>query len=262
MAPITLRSFMAARPPTRVGVVTMARCTIVSTPAAWITFTTRGLRMSARTYSVRSRSTSGSSRSTPTTYSTSASRSRRCASFPPRKREMPVIRTRCPTTSPYPRQDHRVAGAHTKGLCEIAAVHGGGEPSRGVHDEGHLSRPDVGERSGPAERDRPGLVRIEQEIVDVVQPGSIQIVLPRGELDVPESIDGEDGAPDLSVGDHGRRHGGRHQGVERELRSEGFEAGSCGEVGGGGGEHVPPVERERGGPEDDVLRGDLHCPGG
>src|SRR5438093_9434665 len=102
MVPMTFISFIAVRPPTRVGVVTTLRWTTVSTSVVWRTFTVRGLRMSARTNSVRSRSTSGSSRSTPTRYSTSGSFSRRWASLPPRNREMPVIRIRWPIPASLP----------------------------------------------------------------------------------------------------------------------------------------------------------------
>src|SRR6266540_2123170 len=109
MAPMTFISFIAERPPTRVGVVTTFRWTTVSTSVVWSTLTTSGLRMSARTYSVRSRSTSGSSRSTPTRYSTSGSFSRRWASFPPRNREIPVMRMRWATFLSLP--DGRLHGA-------------------------------------------------------------------------------------------------------------------------------------------------------
>ena len=94
--PMTLISFISLRPPTRVGVEMIERWTRVSTSAVWMILAIRGLRMSAWTNSVRSRSTSGSSRSTPTMYSTSGSASSRWASFPARWRETPVIMTRCP----------------------------------------------------------------------------------------------------------------------------------------------------------------------
>src|SRR5919197_5225190 len=206
MAPITFRSFMAVRPPTRVGVVTIDRCRTVSTSVACRTLTTSGFRMSARTYSARSRSTSGSSKSTPTTYSTSGSFSRRWASFPPRNREMPVIRTRCPTSSPYPTDHHRVADADTQGFRELPAVHRGSEPSRGVHDQGGLSGADVGERSGPPERDRPGLVGVEHQFVPLAEPGGREVGLAGGELNVAEAVDREDGAPYLAVDDLRPRH--------------------------------------------------------
>ena len=66
IVPMTLTSFIWVRPPTPLGPVRMCRWTTVSTSVVWSTFTVSGLRMSARTYSVRSRSAEGSSRPTPT----------------------------------------------------------------------------------------------------------------------------------------------------------------------------------------------------
>jgi hypothetical protein len=67
IVPMTLISFICSRPPTPAGVARMWRWTTVSTSVVWSTFTVNGFRMSARTYSVRSRSAVGSSNPTPTT---------------------------------------------------------------------------------------------------------------------------------------------------------------------------------------------------
>ena len=53
IAPMTLRSFIVARPPDLGGLVMVAACTTVSTPAFLMTLPIRGLRMSARTNSAR-----------------------------------------------------------------------------------------------------------------------------------------------------------------------------------------------------------------
>ena len=73
IAPMTLRSFIVARPPDFGGLATVAACTTVSTPALRITLPISGLRMSARTNSARpmrrSRSLLGDTASTAMTRS-------------------------------------------------------------------------------------------------------------------------------------------------------------------------------------------------
>ena len=84
MVPMTLISFWGVRPPTKVGVAMTFMCTTVSTPASAMTLPIMGLRMSARTKSVRPRSWGGGITSTPMTASIDVSAASRRATRPPR----------------------------------------------------------------------------------------------------------------------------------------------------------------------------------
>src|SRR4051812_32286612 len=94
---MTLSSFIDARPPALAGVALMFMWTTVSTDADSITLPITGLRMSARTNSVRPRrrSTSelGGTVSTPMTRSIAGSAASSAANAPPSHRLTPVTRT-------------------------------------------------------------------------------------------------------------------------------------------------------------------------
>src|SRR4051794_38291323 len=100
---MTLSSFIDARPPALAGVALMFMWTTVSTDADSITLPITGLRMSARTNSVRPRrrSTSalGGTVSTPMTRSIAGSAASSAASAPPSHRLTPVTRTTAGGTS-------------------------------------------------------------------------------------------------------------------------------------------------------------------
>ena len=81
---MTLISFIAVRPPAPNGVAITLRCATVSTFAEAITLAMIGLRMSARTNSVRPTSVFGGSTSTPITRSIDVSSDSFAASRPPR----------------------------------------------------------------------------------------------------------------------------------------------------------------------------------
>src|SRR5207247_1706228 len=119
-----------------------------------MSFAIKGLRMSARTNSVRSRSISGSLSPTPTMYSTSGSASKRWASFPARCREIPVIITRWPTSVSLAarlRDDDRIAECKTERTRRAAAVSNQGQPAPRVDQHGELAGIDLGERGHPAD---------------------------------------------------------------------------------------------------------------
>ena len=84
MVPMTLISFIAVRPPAPNGVAMTLMCTTVSTCADAMTLAMIGLRMSARTNSVRPTSCRGGTTSTPMTRSTEESACSSEASRPPR----------------------------------------------------------------------------------------------------------------------------------------------------------------------------------
>src|SRR3954467_11290696 len=100
---MTLSSFIGTRPPDPAGVELMFMCTTVSTDAAAMTLPISGLRMSARTNSVRPsrRSISGArgTVSTPMTRSMRGSAASSAASAPPSHRLTPVTRTTAGGTS-------------------------------------------------------------------------------------------------------------------------------------------------------------------
>src|ERR687890_1390320 len=100
---MTLSSFIGPRPPEPAGGELMFMCTTVSTEAVAMTLAIIGLRMSARTNSVRPnrRSTSGDGGtvSTPMTRSMARSRASSAASAPPSHRLTPVTRTTAGGTS-------------------------------------------------------------------------------------------------------------------------------------------------------------------
>src|SRR3954470_7484165 len=97
IVPMTLSSFIGVRPPDPAGVELMFMCTTVSTEADAITLPMSGLRMSARTNSVRpsrrSMSDDGGTVSTPMTRSIAGSAASSAASIPPSHRLTPVTRT-------------------------------------------------------------------------------------------------------------------------------------------------------------------------
>src|SRR5215212_1244773 len=103
MVPMTLSSFIGARPPDPAGVELMFMCTTVSTDAAAMTLPISGLRMSARTNSVRPRRRSiagdGGTVSTPMTRPMPGSAASSAASAPPSHRLTPVTRTTAGGTS-------------------------------------------------------------------------------------------------------------------------------------------------------------------
>ena len=107
MVPMTLISFIEARPPAAAGAATTAMCTTVSTACPLITLAMTGLRMSARTKAAAPRSYRGGVTSTPTTVrSPGAARVR--ATRAARPRETPVTRT---TRAIAPLRSRLLAGA-------------------------------------------------------------------------------------------------------------------------------------------------------
>src|SRR3712207_2216322 len=100
---MTLSSFIGTRPPEPAGVELMFMCTTVSTLAAVTTLPISGLRMSARTNSVRPSRRSiagvGGTVSTPMTRSMAGSAASSAASAPPSHRLTPVTRTTAGGTS-------------------------------------------------------------------------------------------------------------------------------------------------------------------
>src|SRR3954471_24231169 len=100
---MTLSSFIGPRPPAPAGDELMFMCTTVSTDAAAITLPISGLRMSARTNSVRPRRRSisgdGGTVSTPMTRSIEESAASSAARAPPNHRLTPVTRTTAGGTS-------------------------------------------------------------------------------------------------------------------------------------------------------------------
>src|SRR3954451_7950171 len=103
MMPMTLSSFIGTRPPEPAGVELMFMCTTVSTDADPMTLPISGLRMSARTNSVRpslrSIAGDGGAVSTPMTRSREESAASSAASAPPSHRLTPVTRTTAGGTS-------------------------------------------------------------------------------------------------------------------------------------------------------------------
>src|SRR3954463_14289692 len=97
IVPMTLSSFIAPRPPDCAGVELMFMCTTVSTEAAVMTLPISGLRISARTNSVRpsrrSISGDGGTVSTPMTRPMDGSEASSAAKAPPSHRLTPVTRT-------------------------------------------------------------------------------------------------------------------------------------------------------------------------
>src|SRR3954451_5688276 len=97
IVPMTLSSFIGPRPPAVAGVELMFMWTTVSTDAAPMTLPISGLRMSARTNSVRpsrrSIAGAGGTVSTPMTRSMEGSAASSAASAPPSHRLTPVTRT-------------------------------------------------------------------------------------------------------------------------------------------------------------------------
>src|SRR5215213_250117 len=103
IVPMTLSSFIGVRPPDPAGVELMFMCTTVSTAAAPMTLPISGLRMSARTNSVRPRRSNiywdGGTVSTPMTRSIDGSAASSAANAPPSHRLTPVTRTTAGGTS-------------------------------------------------------------------------------------------------------------------------------------------------------------------
>src|SRR4051794_27865913 len=100
---MTLSSFIGPRPPAPAGVELMFMCTTVSTDAFAMTLPISGLRMSARTNSVRPRrrsiSADGGTVSTPMVRSIDGSVASSAARAPPSHRLTPVTRTPAGGTS-------------------------------------------------------------------------------------------------------------------------------------------------------------------
>src|SRR4051812_18245282 len=100
---MTLSSFIGPRPPAPAGVELMFMCTTVSTDAFAMTLPISGLRMSARTNSVRPRrrsiSADGGTVSTPMIRSIDGSVASSAARAPPSHRLTPVTRTTAGGTS-------------------------------------------------------------------------------------------------------------------------------------------------------------------
>src|SRR5215218_5937192 len=103
MVPMTLSSFIGVRPPEPAGVELMFMCTTVSTDADAMTLAISGLRMSARTNSVRpsrrSIACEGGTVSTPMTRSMEGSVASSAAKAPPSHRLTPVTSTTAGGTS-------------------------------------------------------------------------------------------------------------------------------------------------------------------
>src|ERR671939_445262 len=103
IVPMTLSSFIGPRPPEPAGVELMFMCTTVSTDALAMTLPINGLRMSARTNSVRpsrrSISGDGGTVSTPMIRSIDGSAASSAARAPPSHRLTPVTRTTAGGTS-------------------------------------------------------------------------------------------------------------------------------------------------------------------
>src|SRR3954453_17114952 len=103
MVPMTLSSFIGVRPPAFAGEELMFMWTTVSTDAAVMTLPINGLRMSARTNSVRpslrSISCDGGTVSTPMIRSMVGSAASSAAGAPPNHRLTPVTRTTAGGTS-------------------------------------------------------------------------------------------------------------------------------------------------------------------
>src|SRR3954467_15749131 len=103
IVPMTLSSFIGPRPPAPAGVELMFMCTTVSTDAFAMTLPISGLRMSARTNSVRPRrrsiSADGGTVSTPMIRSIDGSVASSAARAPPSHRLTPVTRTTAGGTS-------------------------------------------------------------------------------------------------------------------------------------------------------------------
>src|SRR4051794_38961108 len=103
IVPMTLSSFIGVRPPALAGEELMFMCTTVSTDAAVMTLPISGLRMSARTNSVRpscrSMSGEGGTVSTPMIRSMAGSAASSAASAPPSHLLTPVTRTTAGGTS-------------------------------------------------------------------------------------------------------------------------------------------------------------------
>src|SRR3954469_9905643 len=100
---MTLSSFIGPRPPDWAGVELMFMCTTVSTDAVEITLPISGLRMSARTNSVRPSRRSiageGGTVSTPMTRAIDESFASSAANAPPSHRLTPVTSTTAGGTS-------------------------------------------------------------------------------------------------------------------------------------------------------------------
>src|SRR3954468_3271211 len=132
IVPMTLISFIDARPPADSGVAMTLRCATVSTSAWEITLAMIGLRMSARTKSTPRSGRCGGTTSTATTRSTPGVVATSSAKRPPRYREAPVTSTTCPTRTtavpfassgdPSPSVGGRVPGTDDVPRAEIASA--------------------------------------------------------------------------------------------------------------------------------------------
>src|SRR3954470_3461462 len=141
---MTLSSFIGPRPPAPEGMELMFMCTTVSTDAFAITLPISGLRMSARTNSVRpsrrSISADGGTVSTPMTRPMDGSEASSAAKAPPSHRLTPVTRTTEGGTS----LSSLLVASLDAGLLEQLAVLLLRHPLAALLDDRtHASAPDV-----------------------------------------------------------------------------------------------------------------------
>src|SRR3954454_15599656 len=144
IVPMTLSSFIGVRPPDPAGVELMFMCTTVSTDAAAMTLPISGLRMSARTNSVRpsrrSISCDGGTVSTPMTRAMEGSAASSAASAPPSHRLTPVTSTTAGGTSV---SSLLVATLNARLLQQLAVLLLGHPLAALLDDRTHGPAPDV-----------------------------------------------------------------------------------------------------------------------
>src|SRR6185312_12755564 len=282
MVPMTFISFIDARPPAARGTAVMLRCTTVSTAAVAITLAISGLRMSARTNSVRP---SGSSRgggtvSTPMIRSIEGSSASSAASLPPRWRLTPVTRTTDGGTvaPPHVRErkwyrrrpgraralarrpvDDRDLG---RGLAEVP-VHPAehhrlarGGPQRpvgaaAVHRDRDRAERVLADHRAPArhlaegerERHLRGPAAAAQlDQVAELDPGRLQVAAAHVEREVAEVVDHPDLAVHVVAVHLGLADPRLDQRVGVEPRADLGQRDAAGQVRGDRGEHVPAAE--------------------
>src|SRR3954464_770955 len=174
IVPMTLSSFIGPRPPAPAGVELMFMCTTVSTDAFAMTLPISGLRMSARTNSVRPRrrsiSPDGGTVSTPMTRSIDGSVASSAASAPPSHPLTPV-----PTTTPAGTSVRSLLVASLDaGLLQQLAVLLLRHPLAPLLDDRthvlHSRRRSLGGAPGGGRSAAPGTVRGDQLVRD--DPGT------------------------------------------------------------------------------------------
>src|SRR5919112_2544915 len=151
IVPMTLSSFIGVRPPARAGVALMFMCTTVSTDADAMTLAISGLRMSARTNSVRpsrrSMTGDGGTVSTPMTRPIDGSFASSAASAPPSHRLTPVTSTTPGGTSV---SSLLVATLDARLLQQLAVLLLGHPLAALLDDRTHGPAPDVVRAGRPA----------------------------------------------------------------------------------------------------------------